>query len=218
VELENKPLLCYVTAGARLAAEPPARTAALLHRIRAAVAADVDWVQIREKDLPGGSLAALARAAVDVARGSRTRIFINDRLDAAVAAAAAGVHLGGESLPVREVKQWCRAGHAPAEFQVGRSCHSLAESQTAERDGADYIFFGPVFASPSKESFGQPQGLEKLAEACRSVHIPVLAIGGVTAVNAGDCVHAGAAGLAAIRLFQDASNVAEVVEQLRHLR
>jgi thiamine-phosphate pyrophosphorylase len=221
------PILCYVTD--RLALDVPAgasREAALLARIMDAVDAGLDWIQMREKDLDAGSLLDLARAAVgDAAAASRTaksgtgsgpssdstsnripiRILVNDRLDVACAAGAGGVHLGEESLPIREVveniAQWKRAaGHE--DFLVGASCHSVEGARLATGSGADYIFFGPVFATPSKASFGPPQGLAPLAEICRSVSIPVLAIGGITANNAAACLEAGAAGIAAIRLFQ----------------
>jgi thiamine-phosphate pyrophosphorylase len=139
-------------------------------------------------------------------------VIVNDRLDVALAAGAAGVHLGRESLGAREVVSWCRGGHAPAEFLVGVSCHSLAEAREAERAGAAYIFFGPVFDTPSKRGMGEPQGLARLGEICRVVKIPVLAIGGVSEENAAECIRAGAAGIAAIRMFQDARD-AETLKQ-----
>jgi thiamine-phosphate pyrophosphorylase len=99
---------------------------------------------------------------------------------------------------------------------VGASCHSLEGAKSAASGGAGYLFFGPVFATPSKAAFGPPQGVERLAEVCRAIAIPVLAIGGITLENAGACLAAGAAGLAAIRLFQDASDPAATVRALRH--
>jgi thiamine-phosphate diphosphorylase len=207
------------------------REAALLARIMEAVSAGVDWIQVREKDLEAGTLLDLVNAAVadaaavsravdenakaGVGSGSssgpipvppiRSRILINDRLDVACAAGAGGVHLGENSLPIREVvknaAQWKRAA-GREDFLVGASCHSLEGGRLAAASGADYIFFGPVFATPSKASFGPPQGPAALAEICRSVSIPVLAIGGITDENAADCLEAGAAGIAAIRWFQ----------------
>jgi thiamine-phosphate pyrophosphorylase len=100
-------------------------------------------------------------------------------------------------------------------FLVGISCHSVQAAAAAARAGADYIFFGPVFATPSKASFGAPQGPQRLAEVCRAVALPVLAIGGITLENAPDCFAAGAAGIAAIRLFQDAKDLASLVSDLR---
>ena len=212
-----KPILCYVTDRRAFPGEAEAR---LLKKIAAATHAGVDWVQLREKDLPGRALSRIARAAVEAA-GPGSRIFINDRLDVALAAGAAGVHLGGESLPVQEVASWPAiklGGTAPAGFLIGRSCHSTTEAIAAERDGADYIFFGPVFSTPSKQSYGPAQGTGLLAEVCRAVEVPVLAIGGLTLDNAAECLAAGAAGIAAIRLFQDAEDVSDVVSALRALR
>ena len=173
-------------------------------------------------------------------------VIVNDRLDVAIAERADGVHLGENGLPVneaklflesREAEQAARAGlftptvegsvtaprplvtnqPAPVNFLLGVSCHSVEGVTSAARDGASYVFFGPVFATPSKAGMGKPQGVAGLAEACRSVSIPVLAIGGITLENAAACIKAGAAGIAAIRLFQDAPDAAEIVKELRQL-
>jgi thiamine-phosphate pyrophosphorylase len=197
---------------------------ALLKRLSTAAAAGIDWIQLREKDLSGKELASLTRAAVAQTKqinegsGTLTRIIVNDRLDVALSEHSGGVHLGEHSLPVHDVCKWLAAKPDLAErdkFLVGVSCHSVQAALSAARAGADYIFFGPVFATPSKASFGAPQGLQRLAEACSAVTIPVLAIGGITLDNASDCFAAGAAGIAAIRLFQDAENLASVVTDLR---
>lgn len=182
-----------------------------MHR---AAAAGVDWIQIREKDLETRALIELARHAVADTGASGTRILLNDRLDVALAAGAGGVHLGEKSIPVREVVQWRRAS-GRTEFQIGASCHSAEAARAAESDGADYVIFGPVFATPSKAAFGVPQGVETLRAVCATVEIPVLAIGGVTVENAGACISAGAAGVAAIRLFQEARDLKAVVTGLR---
>lgn len=187
-------------------------------RIRTAIAAGADWVQIREKDLPGRELLELARAAVSVATTGKALVFVNDRLDVALAAGAAGVHLGGESMSAREVIRWCRSGNAPAGFQVGVSCHKLEEARETERAGAAYAFFGPIFDTPSKREFGPPQGIAKLAEVCSAVRIPVIAIGGVGADNGAECIRAGAGGIAAIRMFQEARDAAGLREAVARLR
>jgi thiamine-phosphate pyrophosphorylase len=147
-----------------------------------------------------------------------SRIVVNERLDVAHSEGAGGVHLGEHSLPIQDVRKWLDENSDLAKrekFLVGASCHSLKAAMTAARDGADYIFFGPVFATPSKAAFGAPQGLQRLAEVCRSVAIPVLAIGGISVDNAPDCFSSGAAGIAAIRLFQDAENLASLAAELR---
>src|SRR5580693_4079112 len=221
------PILCYVTAPAA------ASGSALAEKIAAVSAAGLDWVQIREKDLPGRELAALTREAV--ARRSAARIVVNDRLDVAVSESAGGVHLGEASLPVVDVAKWVNRSEsgvvvsdhgaasqfpvaASGDFLIGASCHSLDGSKAAVRDGADYICFGPVFATPSKAKFGEPQGVEKLAAVCSAVSVPVIAIGGITLENTGECIAAGAAGIAAIRLFQDAADPAGIVSSLKNLR
>jgi thiamine-phosphate pyrophosphorylase len=218
----RKPILCYVTDRRALEAAPaslmrtpsPAPTRhALLETIRSAAAAGVDWIQIREKDLEARPLAALVRLAMDGIRGTSSKILVNDRLDVAIATGAAGVHLGEMSLPVETVAEWRRSA-GRTEFQIGVSCHSIEAAHAAERGGADYIFFGPVFSTPSKAAFGPPQGIERLREVCAAVQIPVLAIGGVNLENAASCMEAGAAGIAAIRLFQDFPNVATRLREM----
>jgi thiamine-phosphate pyrophosphorylase len=207
------PIICYVTDRKSLAESEGG--AGVLRRVRASAAAGVDWVQIREKDLSGRDLLGLAREAV--VAGGGARVIVNDRVDVALASGAAGMHLGRESLGARDVVSWCRAGNAPANFMVGVSCHSLEEAREAESAGAAYIFFGPVFDTPSKRGMGEPQGVARLGEICRDVGIPVLAIGGLSEENAGDCIRAGAAGIAAIRMFQDATDAAALKDAVRRL-
>lgn len=204
------PIVCYVTG--RNALGPSASIANLLEKIGAAAEAGTDWIQIREKDLPAGALLALVQEAVRIVKscGRNALVIVNDRLDVALAAGAAGVHLGGDSAPASEVIRWCRAGNAPADFRVGVSCHNAEEARVAESDGANYIFFGPIYDTPSKRSFGPPQGIARLEEVCRALRIPVIAIGGVDEKNAGACIRAGAAGIAAIRMFQEAKDVNEL--------
>jgi thiamine-phosphate pyrophosphorylase len=210
------PVICYVTDRKALAsADPPTdQVNGALERIRAAAEAGVDWIQIREKDLPTRALLELSRQAVAI---GKARVLVNDRLDVALATGAAGVHLGHESAPVGAVVRWCRDGNAPREFLVGVSCHSLEDVGETQKAGADYIFFGPVFETPAKQRFGAPQGITRLSEVCRASRIPVIAIGGIHEENAAECVRAGAAGIAAIRLFQepvDAGTLEEIVAGL----
>jgi thiamine-phosphate pyrophosphorylase len=198
-----KPIVCYVTDRKALGTADSAEN--LLVRIRAAVTAGVDWVQLRERELPARELLALTKAAIGLG-GGEARIVVNDRLDVALAAGAAGVHLGGASLPANEVVRSLREENAPAEFLVGVSCHSMKEAREAENAGANYVFLGPVFDTPAKRSYGPPQGIARLAEVCSAVRIPVIAIGGVNDENGMECVSAGATGIAAIRMFQESRN------------
>ena len=211
----RKLILCYVTDRRSLTLASSSASGesaglaenALIKSIQIAAAAGVDWIQIREKDLESRALARLVRRASETTRGSGAKILVNDRLDVALSAGAAGVHLGEASLPVETVAEWRRfAGRG--EFQIGVSCHSIEAARTAERGGADYVFFGPVFPTPSKAAFGPPQGIARLREVCAAVRIPVLAIGGVSIENTVACIEAGASGVAAIRLFQETPNAA----------
>jgi thiamine-phosphate pyrophosphorylase len=217
----SQPILCYVTDRRSL----PLSTSADAHHLlfdsveRAAVAG-VDWIQLREKDFSGKEWEELVRESLR--RISRvqatTRILVNDRLDVALACGAGGVHLSENGIPVSDA---CRLRDdffsSPAEksdFLVGVSCHSVGAAMGAARAGADYIYFSPIFYTPSKANYGPPQGLERLATVCRMVSIPVIAIGGISAENAAGCFEAGAAGVAAIRLFQESP---ELMQTLRTL-
>jgi thiamine-phosphate pyrophosphorylase len=219
----KQPILCYVTDRSSLnEAGERNCVAALLQKIESAAAAGVDWIQLREKDLSGKECAALTREALRrVTQASSntscaTRVLVNDRLDVALAEHAGGVHLGENSLSVEDARRVIAAAQPPPQnFLVGVSCHSLEAVQSAARAGADYVFFGPVFATPSKAVYGQPQGLARLAQACHAVEIPVIAIGGITLENAAQCRASGAAGIAAIRLFQDAGTLSLAVRELR---
>ena len=210
----RKPLLCYVTD--RRNFEDPAKTQEelLLTKIEQAAKAGVDWIQLREKDLTGKQLSELASNAIRRVGGA-SAILINDRLDVACAVKAAGVHLAENSLPVSEAKRLVNEGRTEENFLVGASVHSLETALQAEQAGASYVIFGPVFATPSKAGFGPPQGLEGLRKVCVELKIPVLAIGGITVENAGDCLSAGARGIAAIRLFQEATDLPSLVKGLR---
>ncbi len=201
--LARRPLLCYITDRKGLPGEDPLPT------IEQAVAAGIDLIQIRERDLPVRRLLTLVEEAIK--RAGATRVLVNDRLDVAVATGAAGVHLPAHGFSVDEVRR-----NYP-ELLIGASTHNLEELRRAADGGADFAVFGPVFETPSKKAYGPPLGLEKLAEAVRSVSIPVLALGGVTLENAADCLRAGAAGLAAISLFQQSPDLEETTKRLRAL-
>lgn len=208
----KSPVVCYVTDRKALRPEAPLQNVA--EKIRFAAAAGANWVQIREKDLSARELLQLAQGAV---QSGGARIVVNDRLDVALAAGAAGVHLGRASVQAADVVRWCRAGNAPQGFLIGVSCHRFEEVQEAEASGVDYAFFGPVFDTPSKRPFGAPQGIARLGEVCRAVGIPVLAIGGVEEENAISCIRAGAAGVAAIRMFQESRDEKQLREWIARI-
>jgi thiamine-phosphate pyrophosphorylase len=163
-------------------------------------------VQLREKDLPGRALFELARALRTITRDAGAWLFVNDRLDVALAAGADGVHLGGGSLPIADVRAL-----APR-LRIGVSTHARADVERAARGGASFVVFGPVFDTPSKRALGSPLGLHALSDAC-AVGVPVLALGGVTPENAPACVGVGAAGVACIRPVMCATNPSAVVDR-----
>jgi thiamine-phosphate pyrophosphorylase len=154
------------------------------------VAHDVDMIQIREKDLAAAELLDLAGLVRDIAAGTKTKVLVNGRLDVALAAGIDGVHLPGDGLPASQVRPHVRT--------LGVSCHSIEEAIQAEGDGVDYIIFGPIFETPGKNAVG----IDALRRIVQNVRIPVLAIGGITDDNTAAVIEAGAAGIAAIRLFQ----------------
>ena len=179
----------------------------LLALVRSAVGARVTLVQLREKSLTARALFELASAAAGLARGSATRVLVNDRADIARAAGCDGVHLTADSLAAREVRR-----AFGEEFLIGVSTHAPREAREAYAGGADFAVFGPVFDTPSKRAYGPPVGLEALAGAARELSpFPVVALGGVSAENAAEVLRAGAAGVAGIRLFADGQNLARTV-------
>jgi thiamine-phosphate pyrophosphorylase len=192
-------------------------------RIREAAEAGIDWIQIREKNLEGRQLLELTGTAVRMARAHGQvgiRVIVNDRADVAIAAGASGVHLGENSASAKDVAAWLRSSAATKDFLLGVSCHSLEEVHRAADAGADYVFFGPIFHTPSKRVYGAPLGVAMLRDACGVSKIPVIAIGGIDLRGVASCLEAGAAGIAAIRLFQDrdAANVREAVERVHASR
>lgn len=157
-----------------------------------AAEAGVDWIQIREKQLPARELMAFGRKLRSSTSHTPVKILLNERFDLALAAGLDGVHLPSSGLAPAQVRR-----AAPAGFLIGLSCHATAEVAAAA--GADFCVLGPIFPTPSK-SAAPPLGLAALAAASRA-SCPVLALGGVGWVNAPACLAQGAAGIAGIRLF-----------------
>ena len=169
--------------------------------VAAAVAGGVGWVQIREKDLPARALSDLVREVL--ARAGRARVFVNDRLDVALATGCHGIHLGASTLPVAEVRRI-----APS-LLIGYSAHGRDEALAAERDGASFVTFSPIYETRSKgvSAGAAPQGTGKLAAVCRALRIPVYALGGITLARAPEALRAGAAGLAVVSAITEAADV-----------
>jgi thiamine-phosphate pyrophosphorylase len=197
----------------------------LLAKIAECASAEVEYIQLREKDLDTRALEKLALKAMAALGGSRTRLLINSRTDVALACGAHGVHLPAHDLAASEVRSiFARAGKS--EPVIGVSTHSSSEVALAEAHGASFAVFGPVFEKQSVEKSGgerkssaNAEGLEQLRRVCHRAEaaqppMPVWALGGITLENAQQCAEAGAAGIAAIRLFQQ-NDVRAIVKQLR---
>ncbi|HYN85600.1 MAG TPA: thiamine phosphate synthase [Pyrinomonadaceae bacterium] len=201
------PLACLITPGETTRATTPESPefARLLALVAAGVAARLPLIQLREKRLTARTLYELAARSAAVARGGRTRLLVNDRADVARAAPCDGVHLASDSLDAATVRRL----FGP-DFVVGVSTHSLAEARAARDAGADFVILGPVFDTPSKRAYGPPLGLAALEEAARALApFPVVAVGGIEVENLASVFDAGAAGVAAIRMFSDPATLAD---------
>ena len=175
-----------------------------------AVDAGVDLIHIRERDLDAAALTSLVLRVVELTRGSRTRVVVNDRLDVALACGADGVHLRGDSLPPARVRSI-----VPRGFLIGRSVHARDEALAVAPD-VDYLIAGTVFPTASKPGRTDLLGVQGLASIASAVSVPVLAIGGVAPERAGELAAAGAAGIAALALFADPDRpIKDVVLALR---
>ena len=211
----SRPLLYYITDRTQFPGDESTRRARLLAKIREATSAGVDYIQLREKDLPTHELESLAREAMQILKETqpgKARLLINSRTDIVLAVGADGVHLPAGDLSPAEVRQISQRGAgAPARVTISISCHSPEDVHQARDAGADLALFAPVFEK--KDAPGaKPAGVEALRQACQ-YKISVLALGGITTDNAAACLQAGAAGIAAIRIFQQ-NDVAYIMRKL----
>jgi len=212
-------LLYYITDRRAFPGTDPERRSALLRRIAEAARANVDYIQLREKDLSARELELLAQEAVCAVRDNSqsTKLLINSRTDIALACDADGVHLPADDLPPSEVRAiWMKC--SSRQPLIGVSAHSIAEVRLAESHGANFVVLAPIFEKP--QTAAPALGLEVLREACSELKdgacFSILALGGVALNNAPDCLTAGASGVAGIRLFQTGS-VPDTVRRLRAL-
>ena len=187
-------MICLVTDRRRLSTGPDA-TDRLVELVGAAARAGIDLIQVRERDLEGRDLAALVSRCLAAADRSATKVLVNDRIDVAAATGAHGVHLRGDSVSVAAARSLL-GGQA----LVGRSVHTIDEAAAA--NVADYLIFGALFQTASKDAGHPTASLDDLRSACRVASgVPVLAIGGMTVPRASEVARAGAAGIAGIGIF-----------------
>ncbi len=203
--------------GLHVIADAGARSSRLSAEIAAAaLAGGASIIQVR---LKGGSARALYDAASNVAHVVRgypaARLVVNDRLDVAKAVGADAVHLGQEDLSPGDAEAVIAL--SDCRLAYGLSTHGLAEARRAEEKGAAYIGFGPVFSTGSKADALSPRGLDRLAEVCQAVNIPVIAVGGIDLAGAKGAAAAGAAGVAVISAVADASDMAGATQSLAAL-
>lgn len=174
--------------------------------VAAACDAGLPAVQLREKDLGGRALWALAERLRAITARTGALLLVNERIDVAVAAGADGVHLGGGALAVADARALLPPGAL-----VGVSTHAADEVAATD---ADYAVFGPVWDTPSKRAFGAPQGVARLGAAVAAARVPVLAIGGADAATAAAARDAGAHGIAVIRAILGAADPAAATRAL----
>jgi len=185
----------------------------LMRLIHRACEAGIDRIQIREKDLGGEALTRLVRQAMQAVEGKRATLLVNERLDVALSASAHGVHLGREAIPADVARRI-----AGDELIIGASAHSLEEALEAQERGADYLFIGPVFPTPSKAAFGEPLGVPKLESILRRVKIPAYAIGGVTPERLPTLRNLPLTGVAMISAFVRTPSVPDLIQRIHQRR
>lgn len=186
----------------------------LLWVLECALDGGIRAIQLREKDLDGKELFLLAEAARKLTDRYRAALFINDRIDVALASGADGVHLGWASFPTLRAREL-----VGAQKMIGVSSHSLEQAQEAEKQGADFIVFGPVYFTPSKAKYGTPQGLMMLKKIVEKTSLPVYGIGGLKADNIPETKKTGVRGIALISAVIGAGDpktaAEEIIAQLR---
>jgi thiamine-phosphate pyrophosphorylase len=222
-------LLYYITDRMQIGDDERSRRRGLLEKIEAAANAGVDFIQLRERDFTARELERLATQAVEAVRSakSETKLLINSRVDVALAVGADGIHLRSNDIAASEARTIWAKSAGRVDCVIGVSCHSLEDVLRAEAHGADFAVLGPVFGKAGStepplgmEAFGRMvrrgNPVDPKVEAGQTLRMPVIALGGITIENAVECMRAGAAGVAGIRLFQH-GDAAETVVRLRSI-
>jgi thiamine-phosphate pyrophosphorylase len=181
----------------------------LLPLVTQALNSGAGAVQLREKDLNSRELLGLGRDLLSSTAQRRAPLLINDRVDVALALGADGVHLRSDSMPVSVARRLL----GPTRL-IGVSAHSVDDVLDAASQGADFVVLGPIFATPSKQRYGPPIGVQVLTEAVQRVAVPIFAIGGVAAQHIPDVQRAGAFGIAVISAILGADDVSAATRLL----
>jgi thiamine-phosphate pyrophosphorylase len=199
----KRPLFYYITDRKQLSG------ISLIAAIRRAMDWGVDFIQIREKDLPDRDLYHLTCRVVSMAKNTRCKILVNGRADVALSAGADGVHIPSSGLRVQDLRSWCPKG-----FYIGVSVHEMREIREACTSKADYILLGHVFPTASKEKLGRALGLKFLGKACAVSTVPILGLGGMNPELITPVIEAGAVGVAGISLFQKGKEFSKLKRML----
>lgn len=181
--------------------------------LREFLACGVKLVQLRAKELSSAEFFSLAKEARQLTREAGVTFIVNDRADIALACNADGVHLGQDDLPLAAARKILGE-----QMIIGISTHDLTQARDAEKNGADYIGFGPIFGSTTKDTGYLPRGLEMLREIRQAVKIPIVAIGGITENNVAEVWNTGADSAAIISDLMGVKDVAKKVQRILNLR
>ena len=169
-------------------------------------------VQLRDKDIGTRELVAMAYELRGITKRYQTRLFINGRVDIALAVGADGVHLGVSDIPIRAARR-----AAGEDMLIGASAHSVKEARRAEEEGADFVTVGPVYETPSKMRYGKPVGLQAIGEVKEAISVPVFAVGGIRQERVGEVLKAGAHGIALISAVLASENIKSSTEEFMRL-
>ena len=184
----------------------------VLKKIEAAYRGGVDIVQLRSKTLPDRALYELGRKIRKIATHYRKLFFVNDRPDLAILLSADGIHLGQGDLSIQAVRGLAK--RAGVSLWIGKSTHQLAQARAAEKEGADYIGVGPIFATPTKPDY-PPTGTGFIRQVAKQIQIPFVTIGGINETNIGEVLTAGARRIAVVRAVFGDDNVYSAAKKLR---
>lgn len=191
---------------------PPGIDAPSFDTTRALLDVGAPLVQVRTKDVDDRARLEAAKAVVDAARAAGAVCLVNDRVDVALAAGADGVHVGAADLPPVVARRLL----GPVAI-VGATCRNAEQARRAEADGASYVGVGPVYATSTKTALPEPMGPGGVARVAAAVNIPVIAIAGVTAANAGAVLDAGAWGVAVVGAVYGAEDPVAILHQLMEI-